>query len=110
MSLIKRRTAQEAFEIIRNGLRMQGQASERFLSDDNGNHDPFGFIVGDEVPIGPGAEEMSFKEINKIYLNGDWDDDACEIIELCQQIHDGIEVDDWQYQLGVTAVAEGLIH
>lgn len=102
------RNAQEAFDLIHHGLRAQGEPSTRLFEDSDGNRDPYGFVIGDNVEITPNAEEMTFSEINATFLNGQWSSEACEIIELCQQIHDYIPTHDWEYQLGAMAKAEGL--
>lgn len=107
METTAKRTAKEAFDIIIQGLTLQKTPSSTFISDESGNRDPFGFII-DDAPVNELTEEMDFFQINKDYLGGQWDDDACTVIELCQQIHDGLEPDEWDYQLGITAQSEGL--
>lgn len=108
MDLTTNRTPYEAFKIILEGLTLQGVESSQFLKDASGNRDPFGFIIGD-VTISEDGANMTFSQINETYLDSQWTNAACNVIELCQQIHDGIEPNEWDYYLRAMAISEGLV-
>lgn len=107
MESTRQRTAKEAFDIIRQGMTLQAERSTEFIHDERGRSDAFGFIIDDAV-IDEDIDQLSFGEINDRYLGSVWDEHACQVIELCQQIHDAIEPLDWDYFLGQTASSEGL--
>jgi len=114
--------AQEAFDIIADGLIEQNDVSKNYIVDNDGHLDAIGFIFKDLDKLDSqdiyfdrlaklwisSLKGMTIYQLNESSLDKELDQEACHVVELCQQIHDTVTIEEWAYHLRKTAESEGL--
>lgn len=106
---MKSLNTQKTFDSIVEGMTLQAERATELLVDADGRRDAYGFALGKSL------DNLS-EDINKDHTFSQisaacgvkLEEETIEVVDLCQQIYEGMPPNEWGYGLAQTAGSEGL--